>query len=90
MWQDYVLSIVGVSFTIMLIPQLYDAIRGDAQLNFWTCLITGIGCFVIGLVDITLGLPIAAVVSFTTGIMWLLLVYYSEEKQKKRKMMDVA
>lgn len=82
MWQDIVLSVVGFLFTIMLLPQLADAVRGKALLNFWTCLITGLGCITIGIVDLTLGLPLAMVVSISTGIMWLLLLYYSEENRK--------
>lgn len=85
MWQDLVLSVVGFLFTIMLLPQLTDAMRGKALLNFWTCLITGMGCITIGIVDLTLGLPLAMVVSISTGIMWLLLLYYSEENRKNPK-----
>jgi hypothetical protein len=82
MWQDIVLSIVGLLFTLMLIPQIWDGRRGKAILNFWTCLITGAGCVVVGIVDVTLGLPYAAAVSASTGTMWLLLLYYSEENRK--------
>ena len=94
MWQDPALMIVGFIFTIMLIPQLLDGILNRAILNFWTCLVTGLGCIAIGFVDITLGLPLAAAVSFTTGGMWLALLYYSEENRKKnnedhRKMMKM-
>lgn len=85
MWQDYVLSVVGLLFTLMLIPQLWDGILGRAILNFWTCLVTGLGCITIGFVDITLGLPLAAAVSFSTGGMWLALMYYSEQNRKKMK-----
>jgi hypothetical protein len=83
MWQDLVLSVVGFLFTIMLIPQLCDAYAGKAILNFWTCLITGLGCVAIGVVDVTLNLPIASVVSISTGLMWLALMYYSEENRGK-------
>ena len=82
MWQDPALMAVGFIFTIMLIPQLNDARNGKAIMNFWTCLITGLGCITIGGIDITLNLPMAAVVSVTTGLMWLGLLYYSEENRK--------
>jgi len=82
MWQDLVLSTVGFLFTIMLIPQLCDAYAGKAILNFWTCFITGLGCIAIGVVDVTLNLPIASVVSISTGLMWLALMYYSEKTRK--------
>lgn len=92
MWQDVVLSTVGFGFTVMLIPQLMDVWRGKivdgvltkAILNFWTCLVTGVGCIIVGVVDITLNLPIAAIVSVFTGIMWLSLMYYSEKNRRKK------
>jgi hypothetical protein len=83
MWQDLALMIVGFVFTIMLIPQLNDARNGKAIMNFWTCLITGLGCITIGGIDITLNLPMAAVVSVTTGLMWLGLMYYSGRNRKR-------
>lgn len=82
MWQDLALSAIGIIFTLMLIPQLLDSVRGKAILNYWTCLITGIGCLVMGCVYLTLELPISAVVSFTTGTMWLAILYYSEKNRK--------
>lgn len=82
MWQDLALSFIGLLFTLMLIPQVKDGIYGKAILNFWTCFITGIGCFGIGIVDVTLTLYYAAIVSLSTGIMWMLLLYYSEKNRK--------
>ena len=87
MWQDFALSVIGIVFTLMLIPQLLDSARGKAILNYWTCLITGIGCLVMGCVYLTLDLPISAIVSFTTGTMWIAILYYSE-KNRKRKIRD--
>jgi hypothetical protein len=72
MWQDLVLSIIGIAFTIILIPQLLDSIKGKSQINTLTSSITGFGCFLICFVDFTLGLYIAAIVSLITGIVWLL------------------
>jgi hypothetical protein len=90
MWQDLALSIIGVVFTIMLLPQLRDVKRGklvDGKqikviLNFWTCLITGIGLIVMGSVYATLNLAVASAVSFTTAAIWLLLMGYSERNRK--------
>jgi hypothetical protein len=83
MWQDYGLSVIGLLFTIMLIPQLKDGYYGKAILNFWTCLITGLGCIGIGVIDVTLTLYYASIVSISTGIAWLLIMYYSEKNRKK-------
>jgi addiction module HigA family antidote len=77
---------IGFLFTVMLLPQLYDAYRGHSIMNLWTCLVTGLGCIFIGLIDTTINLPLAAVVSVSTGVMWLLLMYYSEKnKEQERK-----
>jgi len=83
MWQDIALSIIGCLFTVMLVPQLMDAWRGKAIMNFWTCLVTGAGCIAVGVVDVTLHLQIASGVSVATGSMWLLLMYYSEKNREK-------
>ena len=83
MWQDPALMVVGFIFTVMLLPQLYDAYLGRAKMNFWTCLVTGLGCITIGGIDITLNLPMSAVVSVSTGLMWLALLYYSEKNRKR-------
>jgi hypothetical protein len=71
MWQDLLLSGIGIAFTIILIPQLIDSIRGKSQINTLTSSITGCGCFLICFVDITLNLYFAAIVSLLTGIVWL-------------------
>lgn len=84
MWQDVVLSIVGFLFTVMLIPQLVDASYGKSILNFWTCLVTGAGCIVVGIVDITLNLQYAAIVSVCTGVMWLALMFMSRRNREKQ------
>lgn len=71
MWQDFVLSGIGIVFTIILIPQLIDSIKDIDHINKLTSSITGMGCFLICAVDITLGLYFAAAVSMITGIVWL-------------------
>ena len=78
MWQDLGFAFIGFLFTVMLIPQLIDGLKGKAVMNFWTCYITGIGCIAMGDIDLTLNLPIAAMVSVSTGMMWLMLMYCSE------------
>jgi len=83
MWQDIAFAVIGLSFTVMLIPQVVDAFNGKASLNLWTCLITGLGCVGMGLVDITLDLFYASVVSISTGCMWFAILYYSEKNKGK-------
>jgi hypothetical protein len=84
MWQDIALSIFGLGFTVVLIPQLIDAFRGGIKMNCWTCALTTIGCFGVAIVDSTLALYYAAIVSTLTGIMWLLLLIYSIKNGKEQ------
>jgi plasmid maintenance system antidote protein VapI len=82
MWQDFGFAFIGFLFTVMLIPQLIDGLKGKAVMNFWTCYITGIGCIAMGDIDLTLNLPIAAMVSMSTGLMWIMLMYCSEMNKR--------
>jgi uncharacterized protein with PQ loop repeat len=77
MWQDLVLSSIGIVFTISLIPQLIDVMRKKTKMNLTTCIITSVGCIIIGGVDFTLGLPISAIVAISTGVLWGLMLIFS-------------
>lgn len=82
MWQDFVFSIVGIVFTLILVPQLLDVFNKRCNLNCLTCATTGVGCFIIAFVDTTLNLPFAALISVITGIIWLLLLIFSIKNSK--------
>ena len=82
MWQDIVMSGIGIVFTIMLIPQLIDIVKKQVSMNYMTCVVTGLGCFVIAFVDVTLTLFFAAIISVITGIIWLLLFILSIKNSK--------
>jgi hypothetical protein len=77
MWQDFVLSIIGIIFTVSLIPQLID-VRKNNVMNSITCFVTSTGCFVIAYIDFTLNLPYASVISIITASLWGLMFYYSK------------
>jgi len=77
MWQDFVLSIIGIIFTVSLIPQLID-VRKNGVMNSITCFITSTGCFVIAYIDFTLNLPYASVISIITASIWGLMFCYSK------------
>jgi hypothetical protein len=76
MWQDLVLSSIGIVFTLSLIPQLKDVLKKQCKMNWVTCSITSIGCFIIAYVDYTLDLQISAIVAVATGIVWGLMLVY--------------
>ena len=76
MWQDLVLSSVGIVFTLALIPQLRDIYNKQCKMNWITCSITSIGCFVIAYTDYSLNLYISTIVSVITAIVWGLMMIY--------------
>lgn len=81
MWQDFVLSFIGIIFTAALIPQLIDVYKNNVM-NSTTCFITSSGCFVIAYVDFTLNLPYASIMSVITAIVWGLMFCYSRPLNK--------
>jgi hypothetical protein len=82
MWQDFILSIVGIVFTLSLIPQIIDVLHKKCVMNSTTCFITSSGCFVIAFVDFTLNLPYASMISVITGIFWGTMFCYSHPIEK--------
>lgn len=73
MWQDIVIMVVSLLFSVMLLPQLHDAIEGKAQTNRLTSVSTGSGLVVMGSCYITLGLVLSAMSVFLTAFVWFLL-----------------
>jgi len=70
MWQDISLSAIGIIFNISLVLQLKDVVNGKSKMNTTNCVITCIGCIIIGYIDFTLNLPFAAIIAVVTGIIW--------------------
>jgi FtsH-binding integral membrane protein len=73
MWQDFVIMSISILFTVMLIPQLIDCIRGRAKTNKLTAISTGTGLVIMGICYCTLGLYLSFLFSVVTGITWYLL-----------------
>lgn len=73
MWQDYAIGIISILFTIELIPQLVDSIRGKAKTSFITAISTG-GCLIaLAYIYSTLDLVFSCFLSTLTGLVWFLL-----------------
>jgi hypothetical protein len=76
MWQDIAFAVIGIIFNISLVLQLKDVIVNKTKMNVPNCVITCIGCILIGYIDLTINLPFAAIIAVITGILWGLMVVY--------------
>ena len=77
MWQDYVLAIISILFSIFLIPQAYYVVRGDIRLNKFTTGFTAAGLIVMAATFITLGLQFSALSTCATALIWGIMYVYS-------------
>jgi hypothetical protein len=73
-WQDIVLSVVSVVFSIALIPQIIDGYKYKrGGINILTSMPTFTGLYVISFVYYTLSLYFSSFVSIFMGTLWLIL-----------------
>tara|TARA_Y100000310_G_scaffold334530_1_gene414537 strand:- start:756 stop:1013 length:258 start_codon:yes stop_codon:yes gene_type:complete len=73
-WQDLVISIVNIVFSISLIPQIrhgYKLKKGLITLK--TSIPTTLGLYIMAFTFFTLNLPYSAILSFIAGTLWLVL-----------------
>jgi hypothetical protein len=73
-WQDVVISIANIAFSISLIVQVYYGFKEKVgPIKFFTSIPTCIGLFAVSVAFWTLGLYFSTVIAFCNGILWLLL-----------------
>jgi len=73
-WQDIVLTIAYLIFTVALLPQVYEGFKfRKGVIAISTSVPTFIGLYVISYVFYTLDLTFSAVMSVVTGTLWLIL-----------------
>jgi hypothetical protein len=72
MWQDYVISIVNLSFSFMLIPQLISSCNGH-HVNMWTSGLTTIGLLILLFCFATLDLSLSVISTGFCAGMWLII-----------------
>ena len=73
-WQDFVISIVGVVLTIALVPQAYNGFKQKKGfVTIATSLPTFISLYVMAITYYTLNLYYSAFVTVTGGILWTIL-----------------
>lgn len=72
MWQDYVISGIGLAFGFMLIPQIGSSWYGR-HVNRWSAGLTASGLLVMGVCFWTLGLWLSALAEVITASSWTVL-----------------
>ena len=82
MWQDIVIALVGLSFGLMLFPQLRDVINGKS-VNIYTAGLTTAGLYVLALTFFTLDMWITVIAETFAGTVWFLLFFFSVINKRK-------
>lgn len=73
-WQDIVMTIVGVVFSVSLIPQAIHGYKNKAGSIQWqTSVPTFLGLYITTAVYLSLALYFSAFTAFFTGTLWLVL-----------------
>jgi hypothetical protein len=73
-WQDALISIASLAFTVSLLPQLYSGFREKkGPIKSQTSVPTFLGLFAVSYAYFTLSLFFSAAVCFFTGVIWLAL-----------------
>ena len=73
-WQDIVIAVVSLVFSISLLPQIYHGFKTKTgPINYLTSVPTVVSLYVLVFVYLTLALYYAAATTFLTGSSWLLL-----------------
>jgi len=76
LWQDIVITIASIIFSISLFPQVYLGFKNKkGYITFATYIPTFIGLYVVCVTYFTLGLFLSAVMCFITGTIWLILFF---------------
>lgn len=78
-WQDFVLIIGQIAFTISLLPSIFS--KDKPALT--TSLISGVVLAVFSIVYITLSLYLAAVGTAATGSLWFILAFQKYSTKSK-------
>lgn len=70
MWQDIVLAIIDIGFSIALLPQANDVWNKKIAVNRLTAGLTMAGLGIMAVTFLTLDLVYASVTTFATAIVW--------------------
>lgn len=74
LWQDYLLTIINITFSLALFPQVISGFKEKKGfINYATSIPTFIGLYIICFVYLTLNLYLSAGICLITGTLWFLL-----------------
>ena len=82
MWQDFLIALVGLSFGLMLFPQLRDVIHGKS-VNIYTARLTTVGLYILALTFFTLEMWVTVIAEMFAGTVWFLLFFFSIINKRK-------
>ncbi len=75
LWQDVLITVVGIIFSISLLPQIAHGFKQKiGPIKFETSVPTFLGCYTVAFAYFTLALYFSAITTFITGTLWLILV----------------
>jgi len=75
MWQDYVIMIVSFFFVYALVPQIIFGFKKKKPLiSYQTSTLNILGMSTLGIIYMTLNLPLSSILSFLTAALWLTLL----------------
>ena len=83
MWQDYVISVAGFIFAIVMIPQLIDVYYGKKHVNKISSGLTSGFQVVLFVTYATLGLFLSCVSVVVLAIVWMLLFIFTILNENK-------
>ena len=85
LWQDIVITIVSIVFSLSLIPQIIHGFKTKTgPIRYQTSIPTFLGLLIISATYITLHLYFSALMCFLTGVMWLILCVQKITYQKNK------
>ena len=82
MWQDYVLTLGGLVFAAVLIPQVIDCVKRGAVVNIHSASLTAGILFIFAATYGSLGMWLAAIPF--AAVVWGIIAVYSYKNKKTR------
>lgn len=85
LWQDIVLTVASVVFSVALVPQIYFGFKNKSgPIKLQTSVPTFIGLYVVAITYYTLSLYLATATAFAAGTLWFVLfaqrILYRKDK----------
>jgi hypothetical protein len=83
MWQDIVIAVVDILFSVFLIPQVYYVSTGKMQMSKLTAGTTAAGLLVMAVAFATMDLTYAAATTCLTAAMWAIMFFGNSVERRR-------